>query len=99
MKLESIMLSIINIITYYVSHSEKDKYSMLSFFFFFFFFQYAFKHMQHLRKKTIEQRERKREKERGRKRLLTIENKLMVTGGELDERVDEIGDRDKGMHL
>ena len=48
--------------------SEKDKYHMMSL-------------MWNLRNKTNEQRE-KREREKPRNRLLTIEDKLMVTRGQ-----------------
>ena len=50
-----------------ISQSEKDKYHMISL-------------MWNLRNKTSEQRG-KRESDKPRKRLLTIENKLMVTRG------------------
>ena len=40
---------------------------------------YDFTHMWHLRKKTDEQKGKEREREKARNRLLSIENKLMVT--------------------
>ena len=54
-----------------VNQSEKDKYHMISL-------------MWNLRNKTNKQREKKREKrDKSGNRLLTIENKLMVTRGEV----------------
>ena len=53
---------------------------------------YDFTHMWNLRNKTNEQREKERGKPRN--RLLTIENKLMVTRGEVGGGMGEIGDGD-----
>ena len=56
-----------------VNQSEKDKYHMISL-------------MWNLRNKTNKQREKKREKrDKSGNRLLTIENKLMVTRAEVGE--------------
>ena len=54
---------------------------------------YDFTHIWNVRNKTDEQ---SWEKKRGKpgNRLLTIENKLMVTGGEVSGGIGEIDDRD-----
>ena len=51
----------------------------------------------YLKNKANKQRGKKRGKPRN--RLLTIENKLMVTGREVGGGMDEIGDKDEGVHL
>ena len=52
-----------------ISPSQKDKYH--------------FTHMWYLRNKTNEQRRKERDRDKPRNRLSTIENKLMVTRGEV----------------
>ena len=54
--------------------------------------------MRNLRNKTNEQR-KKRERDKPRNRLLTIENKLMVTRGEVGRGMGVTGDGDEGAHL
>ena len=54
---------------------------------------YDFTHMWNLRNKTNEQR-KKRERDKPRNGLLTIENKPMVTRGDVGEGMGEIGDGD-----
>ena len=49
-----------------------------------------------LRNKTNEQRE---ESDKPRNRLLTIENKLMATRGEMGGGIGETGDGAEGVHL
>ena len=49
--------------------------------------------MWNLRNKTSEQR-KERERDKPRNRLLTIENTLLVTRGEVGKGVGEIGDGD-----
>ena len=63
-----------------VNQSEKDKYHMISL-------------MWNLRNKTNKQREKKK-RDKSRNRLLTIENKLMVTRGEVGGGMGETGDGD-----
>lgn len=54
--------------------------------------------MWNLRNKN-EQTGNKRGRGKPRSRLITRENKLMVTRGEVGERMTEIGDGDKQVHL
>ena len=44
--------------------------------------------MWNLRNKTNEQREKRKEKDKPRNRLLTVEDKLIVIGWEVDGRID-----------
>ena len=53
---------------------------------------YDFTHMWKLRNQTSKRKKKKRDKPRI--RLLTIENKLMVTRGEVGRVLREIGDGD-----
>ena len=56
---------------------------------------YDFTQMWNLRNKTNEQKGKKeREREKPRNRPLTVENKLMVTRGEVGGGTGEIGDGD-----
>ena len=55
--------------------------------------------MWNLRNTTNHQRKKKGDKDKPRSRLLTIENKLMVTRGEGGDRIWEIGDRGIRVHL
>ena len=54
---------------------------------------YDFTHLWNLRNKTNKQR-RKKEKDTNQETLLTTENKVMVTRGEMGRGMDEIGDGD-----
>ena len=56
--------------------------------------------MQNLRNKTkgAKKRERERERDKPRNRLLTIENKLMVTAGRR-QGMGDMGGGDKKVHL
>ena len=55
--------------------------------------------MWHLKNLKNEQRDKQGEKEANQEELLTIENKLMVTGGVVGGRMGGLGDGDKGGHL
>ena len=60
---------------------------------------YDFSHMWNFRKITNEQREEKGEREKPEHRLLTTENKLMVTRGEAGSGMGEMGDGDQRVYL
>jgi len=49
--------------------------------------------------KQREKREKERERDKSRNRLLTIENKLMVTREEVGREIGVIGDADYRIHL
>ena len=59
---------------------------------------YDFTHMGNLRNKTNEQR-KKRERDKPRNRLLTLENKLMVTRGEIGWGESQTGNGDYKAYL
>jgi len=68
-----------------ISQSEKGKYD--------------FTHVE-LKKQNKQVKGRKKRKGgKSRNRFLTTENKLMVTRGEVDGRIGEIGDGASGRHL
>lgn len=60
---------------------------------------YDFTHLQDLRNKRNKQRGKERKRGKPRNRLLTLENTLMVTRGEVGEGMGETGDGDEGGHL
>ena len=62
-----------------ISLSKKDKYHMTSL-------------MWNLRNKTSKQREKKREEGKPKNRVLRVESKLIITRGEADGELGEIGD-------